>query len=121
MRAQKPIAPAKLRQRLHPRLAEWFGKTFAEFSQAQLLCVPAILDRKSILLTSPTGSGKTLAGFLGVFDSLLRKLEAGTLRSTVHCIYVSPLRALAYDIGKNLRAPIVGMGLEKEFRLHLRT
>jgi ATP-dependent Lhr-like helicase len=79
------------------------------------------LERKSILLTSPTGSGKTLAGFLGVFDSLLRKLDAGTLRPTVHCIYVSPLRALAYDIGKNLNAPIMGMGLEKEFRLHLRT
>jgi Lhr-like helicase len=35
-----------------------------------LLCVPAILERKSVLLTLPTGSGKTLAGFLGVFDSL---------------------------------------------------
>ena len=84
------------------------------FTDAQLLCVPAILDRKSILLTSPTGSGKTLAGFLGVFDSLLRKLDADTLPVGVHCIYVSPLRALAYDIGKNLRAPIAGMGLEKE-------
>ena len=78
-------------------------------------------SRSSILLTSPTGSGKTLAGFLGVFDFILRKLDAGTLEPAVQCIYVSPLRALAYDIGKNLRAPITGMGLEKQLRLHLRT
>src|SRR5438105_3134122 len=121
MPRQTAATPKALAKRVHPRLAKWFRASFADFTHAQLLCVPAILDRKSILLTSPTGSGKTLAGFLGVFDSLLRKLEAGTLRSTVHCIYVSPLRALAYDIGKNLRAPIAGMELEKEFRLHLRT
>jgi ATP-dependent Lhr-like helicase len=98
---------------LHPRLAQWFRRAYGNFTHAQLLCVPAILERESILLTSPTGSGKTLAGFLGVFDYLLRKLDAGTLRRTVQCIYVSPLRALAYDIGKNIGAPIAGMGLEK--------
>jgi ATP-dependent helicase Lhr and Lhr-like helicase len=113
--------PTKLSKRLHPRVAKWFHKAFGDFTQAQLLCVPAILDRQSILLTSPTGSGKTLAGFLGVFDFLLRKFDDHTLPRSVQCIYVSPLRALAYDIGKNLRAPIIGMGLEKELRLHLRT
>jgi ATP-dependent Lhr-like helicase len=113
--------PKKLLQRLHPRLAKWFHGAFGEFTQAQLLCVPAILDRQSILLTSPTGSGKTLAGFLGVFDFLLWKLDDATLPRSVQCIYVSPLRALAYDIGKNLRAPIVGMGLENDLRVHLRT
>ncbi|MEY2489769.1 MAG: ATP-dependent helicase Lhr and Lhr-like helicase [Verrucomicrobiota bacterium] len=112
---------AKLSKRLHPRLVKWFQETFGDFTEAQLLCVPAILDRQSILLTSPTGSGKTLAGFLGVFDFLLRKLDDQSLPRSVQCIYVSPLRALAYDIGKNLRAPIIGMGLEKELRLHLRT
>ncbi|MDQ6911703.1 MAG: DEAD/DEAH box helicase, partial [Verrucomicrobiota bacterium] len=83
--------------------------------------MPAILERQSILLTSPTGSGKTLAGFLGVFDFLLRKLDAGTLTRSVQCIYVSPLRALTYDISKNLRAPIEGMGLEKELLVHARS
>ncbi|MDQ2919800.1 MAG: DEAD/DEAH box helicase, partial [Verrucomicrobiota bacterium] len=110
-----------LRARLHPRLAKWFFANYRDFTEAQLLCVPAILKHESILLTSPTGSGKTLAGFLGVFDFLLRKLEAGTLTSSVQCIYVSPLRALTYDISKNLRAPIVGMGLEKELLVHART
>ena len=107
--------------RLHPRLRDWFFGSFPAFTHAQLLCVPSVLKRESILLTSPTGSGKTLAGFLGVFDSLLRELDSGGLKPGVRCIYVSPLRALAYDIEKNLRAPIVGMGLEKELRVHLRT
>lgn len=121
MASQAAAQPASLKKRLHPRLARWFADTYPAFTHAQLLCVPAILDRKSILLTSPTGSGKILAGFLGVFDFVLRKLEAGALEPAVQCIYVSPLRTLAYDIGKNLRAPILGMGLEKQLRLHLRT
>ncbi len=108
-------------QRLHPRLADWFLATYGSFTDAQLRCVPSILERKSILLTSPTGSGKTLAGFLGVFDDFLRRLEAGKLSLGVHCLYISPLRALTYDIGKNLRAPIAGMGLEKELLIHVRT
>src|SRR5688572_4434242 len=118
---QVAATPAALAKRLHARLKGWFESTYPAFTHAQLLAVPAIVDRESILLTSPTGSGKTLAGFLGVFDALLRKLDAGALGSSVQCIYVSPLRALAYDIGKNVNAPLVGMGLEKIVRVHLRT
>jgi ATP-dependent Lhr-like helicase len=121
MQIQRAATSHALGKRLHPRLTKWFGENFPDFTHAQLLAVPAILNRKSILLTSPTGSGKTLAGFLGIFDALLSKLDAGSLTSTVQCIYVSPLRALAYDIGKNIRAPIVGMGIEKKVRIHLRT
>jgi ATP-dependent Lhr-like helicase len=121
MHQNAPSRPLNLGKRLHPRLKNWFESAYPGFTHAQLLAVPAILDRESILLTSPTGSGKTLAGFLGVFDALLRKLDAGSLSSSVQCIYVSPLRALAYDIGKNVRAPLVGMGLEKTVRVHLRT
>ncbi|HEX4630396.1 MAG TPA: DEAD/DEAH box helicase [Chthoniobacterales bacterium] len=121
MVTQKAATSAALRKKLHPELRRWFQSTYPNFTHAQLLAVPAILERESILLTSPTGSGKTLAAFLGIFDALLRKLDAGTLSSAVQCIYVSPLRALAYDIGKNVRAPIVGMGLEKKLRIALRT
>jgi ATP-dependent helicase Lhr and Lhr-like helicase len=121
MQTQRASTPRALDRRLHPRLAKWFGENFPSFTHAQLLAVPAVLDRQSILLTSPTGSGKTLSAFLGIFDALLRKLDAGALTASVQCIYVSPLRALAYDIGKNIRAPIVGMGLEKKLRIHLRT
>src|SRR5438046_5547594 len=134
-RSVRAASPRQLFARLHPRLARWFRETFATFTHAQLLCVPAALDRHSILLTSPTGSGKTLAGFLGVFDFLLRKIDkqarTGAVRrlrksqrdvaTGVQCIYVSPLRALAYDIEKNLRAPIASMGLNKELSIHLRT
>jgi ATP-dependent Lhr-like helicase len=124
-----PSKPNDLRKRLHPRLVRWFESTYPAFTHAQILAVPAVLDRECILLTSPTGSGKTLAAFLGIFDALLRKLDAqGDTRTSqrdvptkVQCIYVSPLRALAYDIGKNIRAPIIGMGLGKQFRIHLRT
>ena len=116
-----PETSESLAAKLHPRLRQWFRSSYPNFTHAQLLCVPAVLDRQSILLTSPTGSGKTLAGFLGVFDSLLRQIETGQLPTGVGCIYVSPLRALAYDIEKNLRAPIMGMGLDKDVRIHLRT
>src|SRR5437868_3953854 len=126
MRAHAAMTSTELAQRLHPRLSKWFVEAFGEFTHAQLLCVPAVLDQQSILLTSPTGSGKTLAGFLGVFDFLLRQIDqAGAapcanqtpqrdVPTGVQCIYVSPLRALAYDIEKNLRGPIAGMGLEKQ-------
>jgi ATP-dependent Lhr-like helicase len=115
------ISAHKLLARLHPHLARWFGEAFAAFTHAQSLCVPAVLDRQSILLTSPTGSGKTLAGFLGVFDFLLRKIDSDDPFDGVQCTYVSPLRALAYDIEKNLRAPIAGMAIDKKLSIHLRT
>lgn len=115
------LSQKSLSKKLHPRLRQWFQAAFPAFTHAQLLCVPSVLKRESILLTSPTGSGKTLAGFLGVFDSLLRQLDSGGLKPGVRCLYLSPLRALAYDIEKNLRAPIAGMGLERELRIHART
>jgi ATP-dependent Lhr-like helicase len=137
---QTAATERELARRLHPRLMSWFRQSFQNFTHAQLLAVPAIWDRQSILLTSPTGSGKTLAGFLGIFDFLLRKAVGGIAdarsepngrsqsapkafgaAASVQCIYVSPLRALAYDIEKNLRAPIAGMSMEKEWRIHLRT
>jgi len=120
-RPATPISAHELLARLHPHLARWFREAFVAFTHAQLLCVPAVLDGQSILLTSPTGSGKTLAGFLGVFDFLLRKIDSHDPFDGVQCIYVSPLRALAYDIEKNLRAPIAGMGLNKNLSIHLRT
>ncbi len=121
MQTVEPLSNQALFRRLHPRLAKWFRVSFGQFTDAQLRCVPSILERRSILLTSPTGSGKTLAGFLGIFDDLLRRLDAGKLSLGVQCLYVSPLRALTYDIGKNLRAPISGMGLEQELLVHVRT
>jgi ATP-dependent Lhr-like helicase len=69
-------------------------------------------------LSSPTGSGKTLAGFLGIIDWLLR---APAIPAGIGAIYVSPLRALTYDIQKNLAGPLQAMGLAERIRVGLRT
>ena len=103
---------------MYGRVAEWFRATYGEFTPAQKLCLPAILDGRSVLLSSPTGSGKTLAGFLAIIDCLARDAPRP---GTIHAIYVSPLRSLTYDIQKNLTAPLVGMGLTEQIRVGLRT
>ncbi len=115
-----PAEPvADLAARLHPRVAEWFGRTYpAGFTSAQQLCIPAILAGRSVLLSSPTGSGKTLAGFLGIIDWLVREQPSP---GRIHAIYISPLRSLTYDIQKNLTRPLQDMGLETAIRVGLRT
>lgn len=117
-----PGKSATIAECLHPRLRAWVKKAFrGRLTEAQELTLPYILAGKSVLLSSPTGSGKTLAGFLGVLDHLIREHEAGTLRDGIHAIYVSPLRALTYDIEKNLRPPLEGVGLSEVIRIGLRT
>lgn len=117
--SEKVIAAA---QQLHPRLRAWVRKAFrGRLTEAQELTLPHILAGQSVLLSSPTGSGKTLAGFLGVLDHLACEHDAGTLRDGIHAIYISPLRALTYDIEKNLRAPMEGAGLSDAIRVGMRT
>ncbi|MCB1230569.1 MAG: DEAD/DEAH box helicase [Verrucomicrobiae bacterium] len=118
-----PDASAEFFDCLHPTTASWFRERFEKPTEAQELCVPRIVSGESVLLSSPTGSGKTLAGFLGILDQLLREHESeGQLpRHAIRAIYVSPLRALAYDIEKNLREPLRGLGLEDIVRVGLRT
>ena len=106
---------------LHPRLASWFAAAFGAATDAQAQCVPHIVAGRSVLLSSPTGTGKTLAGFLGVIDHLTRLHEAGELTDGVHALYVSPLRALTYDMQKNLALPLQGMGLAEVIRVAMRT
>ena len=101
---------------LHPAVEGWFQGAFpAGFTEAQRLCLPHILAGCSVLLLSPTGSGKTLAGFLGVIDALLRERDAAPggqrFGAGIRALYVSPLRALTYDIQKNLERPLRDMGL----------
>ena len=95
---------------LHPTLAKWFKKRFGHFAPAQLAAVPEIVAGRSTLLSSPTGSGKTLAAFLGIFDHLAKAHEAGTLPNGIVAVYISPLRALAYDLRKNLQQPLDELG-----------
>ncbi len=97
-------------RRLHPELAAWFVARFGAFSSAQRLTLPHILESHSTLLSSPTGTGKTLAAFLGVFDHLGRARDTRTLPASIVAVYVSPLRALAYDLQKNLQGPLEELG-----------
>src|SRR5262249_33445031 len=72
-----------------------------------------VSQRRDALLIAPTGGGKTLAGFLPSLIDLARRgvrPKAGT-RSAINTLYVSPLKALAVDIARNLATPIEEMGL----------
>ena len=64
-----------------------------------------IRDRH-LLLCSPTGSGKTLTAFLSIIDKLVRLAMDGKLEKQVYCVYISPIKALANDIQRNLIGPL---------------
>ncbi|MEO6876821.1 MAG: DEAD/DEAH box helicase [Opitutaceae bacterium] len=104
------LTEAALQAGLHPELAAWFIGRFGKFAAAQRITVPEILAGHSTLLSSPTGSGKTLAAFLGVFDWLAKAHARGETPAGIIAIYVSPLRALAYDLQKNLQQPLAELG-----------
>src|SRR3954465_6166975 len=86
----------------------WFEASFEAATPAQAAGWPAIASGKHTLICAPTGSGKTLASFLWGIDRLAR--EPDRLGSGVQIVYVSPLKALSYDIERNLRAPLQGIG-----------
>src|ERR1700691_5564318 len=93
-----------------PESRAWFTRSFAAPTPAQEQAWPAIAAGHHVLLSAPTGSGKTLAAFLWALDRL-RVGDAGGSRPT-RVVYVSPLKALAYDIERNLRVPLRGIGAE---------
>ena len=100
-------------ERFSPAVRAWFEGTFPEPTPAQALGWPAISEGRHTLVLAPTGSGKTLAAFLWALDRLMTEPPpARDQRCRV--LYVSPLRALAVDVEKNLRAPLVGIGLAGE-------
>src|SRR5687767_12250785 len=91
----------------------WFDGTFREATPAQAQGWPPIADGRHTLISAPTGSGKTLAAFLHAIDRI--SAEAPVEPSDrCRVLYVSPLRALAVDVEKNLRAPIAGIRLAAE-------
>jgi ATP-dependent Lhr-like helicase len=104
------MTEAKLLSSLHPDLAAWVRRRFGHLAESQRLAVPEIMEGHTTLVSSPTGSGKTLAAFLGVFDFLGKARDAGQLPKGIVAVYVSPLRALAYDLQKNLQQPLQELG-----------
>ena len=97
-----------------PETKEWFERNFAAPTPAQEKGWPVIASGKSVLIQAPTGSGKTLAAFLSAIDRLTPTPNAG-----LRVLYVSPLKALNYDVERNLRGPLAG--LRSELRVAVRT
>jgi ATP-dependent Lhr-like helicase len=118
MHDQRP-AP-ELLPGLEPKIAKWFRRKFKEPTDVQVKAVGHVLAGRSALVSSPTGSGKTLAAFLGIFNHLGKLKTAGPLPNGVIAIYVSPLRALAYDLQKNIRGPLAQLGFD-DVRVGMRT
>src|SRR3954452_10492449 len=94
-----------------PQSREWFLRAFERPTEAQTQAWPAIASGEHVLLSAPTGSGKTLAAFLWALDRLTANpLPEGERKTRL--VYVSPLKALAYDVERNLRAPLRGIGAD---------
>jgi ATP-dependent Lhr-like helicase len=108
---------------------DWFELAFSSPTPAQARAWPAIAAGEHVLVSAPTGSGKTLAAFLWALDRLSAENTARAAGAAVaggragpgtRVVYVSPLKALAYDIERNLRAPLRGIGAE-DVRVGIRT
>jgi ATP-dependent helicase Lhr and Lhr-like helicase len=94
------------------RTREWFEGAFDRPTAAQEQAWPAIASGEHVLVSAPTGSGKTLAAFLWAIDQLAAEQRAERSREGIGLVYVSPLKALSYDIDRNLRVPLRGIGAE---------
>ena len=92
-----------------PATRAWFGGAFAEPTPAQAGAWRAIGKGEDTLVVAPTGSGKTLAAFLWAIDKLAAVPPPQDPKRRTRVLYVSPLKALAVDIERNLRAPLTGI------------
>ena len=97
-----------------PETRAWFEREFTAPTPAQAKGWPAIATGDHVLIQAPTGSGKTLAAFLYAIDKLTPKPGAG-----LRVLYVSPLKALNYDVERNLRGPLAG--LRSQLKVAVRT
>jgi len=95
---------------LPPRFAAWFGERGWTPRAHQLAMVEKARAGRHALLIAPTGGGKTLAGFLPSLIDLAERAPSNAPRG-IHTLYLSPLKALAVDVERNLMAPIAEMGL----------
>ena len=92
----------------HPAVRDWFASAFEAPTRPQALGWPAIARGESTLILAPTGSGKTLTAFLWCLNRLLFE-PAPPPKERCRVLYISPLKALAVDVERNLRAPLAGI------------
>ena len=107
--ASEPASPpAAALELFHPAVRDWFEAVFAAPTRPQAAGWPAIARGESTLILAPTGTGKTLAAFLWCIQRIMfTPVPAEAQRCRV--VYISPIKALAVDVERNLRAPLVGI------------
>ena len=103
---ESPDSQEDVARLLHPSVKEWFYGRYLEFSLPQCYGVKEIHSRRHILISAPTGATKTLTAFLSILNELVDASLKGRLEDRVYCVYVSPLKALDYDIEVNLLTPL---------------
>ncbi|TXN30329.1 ATP-dependent helicase [Lacisediminihabitans profunda] len=96
-------------ERFSPATREWFAGAFSAPTPAQLGAWEAITGGSNTLVVAPTGSGKTLAAFLWAIDRLATTPAPDDPNHRTRVLYISPLKALAVDVERNLRSPLVGV------------
>ncbi len=97
-------------ERFSPATREWFRSSFSAPTPAQDGAWRAIGSGSHALVVAPTGSGKTLSAFLHALDRIAARPHPEDPMARCRVLYVSPLKALAVDVERNLRSPLVGIG-----------
>jgi ATP-dependent Lhr-like helicase len=103
---EKPDSKKGIDKILHPYVKKWFYSKFKEYSLPQKYGVMEIHSRNNVLISAPTGATKTLTAFLSILNELVDSADKGILEEKIYCVYVSPLKALNYDIEVNLVGPL---------------
>ena len=108
-RADKTYSKEEVMGLMEPLVSTWFNEKFDDLTEPQARAIPIIHERKNVLVSSPTGSGKTLTAFMSIINELTRYASEGTLEERIYCVYISPLKALANDVNRNLNTPLAEM------------